>query len=111
MNKTDISGISENPHLYGTFHNVVLKDLELKELKRRFPYDWQDWIEKLSAYMKSTGKYYRKKRIDISDGAFHNENSSLMQLTRAESDMKKKNSYRWLIWIFSTFITSFTDTT
>ena len=21
MNKTDISGISENPHLYGTFHN------------------------------------------------------------------------------------------
>ena len=33
MNKTDISGISENPHLYGTFHNVVLKDLELKELK------------------------------------------------------------------------------
>lgn len=57
-NKTDISGISENPYLYGTFHNVVLRDLELKELKRRFPYDWQDWIEKLSAYMKSSGKSY-----------------------------------------------------
>ena len=65
MNKTDISGISENPHLYGTFHNVVLKDLEIKELKRRFPYDWKDWIEKISAYMKSTGKYYHNHYATI----------------------------------------------
>ena len=63
--KTDISGISENPHLYGTFHNVVLKDLEIKELKRRFPYDWKDWIEKISAYMKSTGKYYHNHYATI----------------------------------------------
>ena len=39
-----LAWIFENPHLYGTFHNVVLKNLELKELKRRFPYDWKDWI-------------------------------------------------------------------
>lgn len=58
INKTDISGTSENQHLYGAFHNVFLRDLELKELQRRFPYDWKEWIEKLSSYMKSTGKKY-----------------------------------------------------
>lgn len=64
-NKTDISGISENPHLYGAFHNVFLRELELKELQRRFPYDWKDWIEKLSSYMKSTGKKYHNHYATI----------------------------------------------
>ena len=65
INKTDISGTSENQHLYGTFHNVFLRDLELKELQRRFPYDWKEWIENLSSYMKSTGKKYHNHYATI----------------------------------------------
>lgn len=61
---TDIR-TSENQHLYGTFHNVFLRDLELKELQRRFPYDWKEWIEKLSSYMKCTGKKYHNHYATI----------------------------------------------
>ncbi len=64
-NKTDISRISEKHCLYGTFHNVFLKDLELRELKRRFPYEWGEWIERLSSYMKSTGKKYHNHYATI----------------------------------------------
>ncbi|MDO4650288.1 MAG: hypothetical protein Q4B26_16740, partial [Eubacteriales bacterium] len=64
-NKPDISRISESPKVYGSFHNVELKDLELRELKRRFPYEWETWIEKLSTYMKSTGKFYHNHYATI----------------------------------------------
>ena len=50
---------SESVYSCGSFHNVILADRELKELKHRFPYDWQNWIERLSSYMASTGKKYR----------------------------------------------------
>ena len=49
----------------GSFQNVILADLELKELKHRFPYDWQNWIERLSSYMASTGKKYRNHYATI----------------------------------------------
>ena len=51
--------------LYGSFGNVILAERELKELKRRFPYEWKNWIEKLSAYLASTGKYYRSHYATI----------------------------------------------
>lgn len=56
---------SEKQYYYGAFHNVFLRELELKELQRRFPYDWKEWIEKLSAYMKSTGKKYHNHYATI----------------------------------------------
>jgi len=37
----------------------------LKELKGRFPYDWENWIERLSSYMASTGKRYRNHYATI----------------------------------------------
>lgn len=44
---------------HGSFHNVVLSEHELEELKRRFPSDWEYWIERLSGYMASSGRSYQ----------------------------------------------------
>ncbi len=46
------------PSFYGKFHNVLLSDDELEGLKNDFPDDYDKRIEKLSAYMHSTGKRY-----------------------------------------------------
>ncbi len=56
---------SDGQILYGSFHNVILAERELKELRRRFPYDWKDWIERLSAFMASTGRTYRNHYATI----------------------------------------------
>ena len=56
---------SESVYSCGSFQNVILADRELKELKHRFPYDWQNWIERLSSYMASTGKKYRNHYATI----------------------------------------------
>lgn len=53
--------VKNNIYIYpplGEFENVLLSEEELEKLKTRFPYDWQDRIERLSAYVKSTGKRY-----------------------------------------------------
>lgn len=49
---------AEQKQTYGEFQNVLLTDDELEKLKGAFPADWQERIESLSSYMKSTGKKY-----------------------------------------------------
>ena len=44
---------------YGRYENVYMTDTELAELQAEFPTVWQTYVEKLSAYMKSTGKKYQ----------------------------------------------------
>lgn len=66
---------SETGNLYGTFSNVKLADRELKELKGRFPYDWENWIERLSSYMASTGKRYRNHYATICSWAVKEQKS------------------------------------
>lgn len=44
-------------HQYGEYKNVLLSDKDLDKLKSEFP-DWKDRIERLSSYMKSSGKTY-----------------------------------------------------
>lgn len=46
-------------HKYGTYKNVLLSDIELETLKKEFPNDWQERIERVSAYCASTGKTYK----------------------------------------------------
>lgn len=43
--------------LFGTYQNVRLSDTELQNLKLKYE-DWQDKINNLSEYMKSSGKEY-----------------------------------------------------
>lgn len=52
-------------HTYGTYKNVIFSDGQLEKLKRDFPSDWEQRIERLSEYMESTGKQYRNHLATI----------------------------------------------
>ena len=44
-------------HQYGEYSNVLLSNVELDKLQTEIP-DWQKMIDRLSGYMRSTGKHY-----------------------------------------------------
>ena len=50
---------------YGRYRNVILTDKELAELQTEFPTVWEKYVEKLSAYMESTGKRYKSHAATI----------------------------------------------
>lgn len=54
-----------NKKPYGEFQNVRLTDIELGKLKEKFPQDYKDRIEKLSAYKRSKGKRYKSDYATI----------------------------------------------
>lgn len=53
-----------NNNKYGEFENVVLSDEELEKLKTKYP-NYEEYIEKLSAYMASKGKRYKSHYATI----------------------------------------------
>ena len=50
---------------YGRYQNVFLTDEELADLQVSFPAVWEQYIEKLSEYMASTGKRYQSHAATI----------------------------------------------
>ena len=50
---------------YGCYQNVFLTDEELADLQASFPAVWEQYIEKLSEYMASTGKRYQSHAATI----------------------------------------------
>lgn len=46
-------------HKYGQYKNVLLSDIELSKLQSEFPNDWEEWIERVSAYCESSGRKYK----------------------------------------------------
>lgn len=60
--------ISPTRHKYGEYQNVLLSDEDLEKLKAEF-LDWSDRIERLSAYMASTGKSYKNHLATIRNWA------------------------------------------
>ena len=44
---------------YGEYKNVMLSDTELKKLRERYPSDWEDRIEAVSAYCEDKKKTYK----------------------------------------------------
>ena len=52
-------------HTYGHYQNVFLTDEELADLQDSFPAVWEQYIEKLSEYMASTGKRYQSHAATI----------------------------------------------
>lgn len=54
-----LSGVSENARAFGRYGNVFLTEAEAAELQADFPAVWQEYIERLSEYMASTGKTYK----------------------------------------------------
>lgn len=64
-NKTkEISEKSKERTAYGAYHNVFLNMGELTELQSEIP-DYQEYIEKLSSYMVSTGRQYQNHAATI----------------------------------------------
>lgn len=51
-------------HKYGEYSNVLLTDEELMKLKEKIP-NWQDFIERLSSYIASTGKRYKSHYVTM----------------------------------------------
>lgn len=59
------AGKPPSAHTFGKYQNVFFSDGQLEELKRDFPSDWEQRIERLSEYMESTGKQYRNHLATI----------------------------------------------
>ena len=59
-----IRGSKEPRSPYGTFQNVFLSETELENIRQTIP-DWQDYMERLSGYMASTGKQYQNHAATI----------------------------------------------
>ena len=53
------------PTAFGRYQNVFLSAGELSELQADFPTVWQEYIERLSEYMASTGKTYKSHAATI----------------------------------------------
>lgn len=72
-NRLEEEGEKENNkpirHKYGEYGNVLLSDSDLEKLKEEFPFDWEDRIENLSAYIASTGKSYKNHLATIRNWA------------------------------------------
>ena len=49
----------------GRYQNVFLSDMEIAELQTELPNLWQQYVEKLSEYMASTGKTYQNHAATI----------------------------------------------
>ena len=71
---------------YGEYSNVLLSDTDLAKLKEEFPNDWEERIERLSAYMASTGKGYKSHLATIRNWA------------RRGSEARKKTSRNESHW-------------
>ena len=54
-----------NSKTYGEFHNVNLSDEEYQRLKEKLKSHTNTMIEKLSRYIKSSGKYYKDHYVTI----------------------------------------------
>lgn len=67
--ESDNAAESPSLHKCGTYNNVLLTDDDLLKLKSEFPADWDRRIEKLSAYMASTGKKYKNHLATVRNWA------------------------------------------
>nr|DAH04562.1 MAG TPA: Replication initiator A family protein [Caudoviricetes sp.] len=86
--KPNISAPKKEPrHKYGEYSNVLLSDTDLAKLKAEFPTDWEERIERLSAYMASTGKTYKSHLATIRNWARRDSES--------RSNMTSSNESRW----------------
>lgn len=78
----------ETRHKYGEYSNVLLSDTDLAKLKAEFPNDWEERIERLSAYMASTGKGYKSHLATIRNWA-RRDSEARKKTRRSESHWQK----------------------
>ena len=63
--KNNLSRVSESARAQGRYGNIFLTEAEVTELQTDFPAVWQEYIERLSEYMASTGKTYKSHAATI----------------------------------------------
>ena len=61
----ELDGEQNAPDTFGRYQNVFLSAGELSELQADFPTVWQEYIERLSGYMASTGRTYKSHAATI----------------------------------------------
>lgn len=79
----------EPRHKYGEYSNVLLSDTDLAKLKAEFPTDWEERIERLGAYMASTGKSYKNHLETIRNWARRDSIARSKRASRNESHWEK----------------------
>ena len=84
--KNNLSGVSEGQHPRGRYQNVFLSDTELSELQSDFPAVWQEYIERLSEYMASTGKTYKNHAATIRRWVAKDRRSNIPNYTCKEDE-------------------------
>ena len=89
-NKSNTKESKKEPrHKYGEYSNVLLSDTDLAKLKREFPNEWQERMERLSAYMASTGKSYKNHLATIRNWARRDSIARSKRASRNESHWEK----------------------
>nr|DAQ81405.1 MAG TPA: PadR-family transcriptional regulator [Caudoviricetes sp.] len=91
----------ETSHKYGEYSNVLLSDTDLAKLKSEFPNDWEERIERLSAYMASTGKGYKNHLATIRNWARRDSESQSKRAGRNEpryekTEEEKQDDEAWM---------------
>lgn len=81
-NTKESSTKKEPRHKYGEYSNVLLSDTDLEKLKTEFPNEWRERIERLSAYMASTGKSYKNHLATIRNWARRDKDSKRETVSR-----------------------------
>lgn len=93
-NKQDISAPKrETRHKFGEYQNVLLSDTDLEKLQSEFPTDWEERIERLSAYMASTGKRYKNHLATIRNWARRDRSKGVSRETSSGFNRKIDADY------------------
>ena len=79
----------ETRHKYGEYQNVLLSDSDMEKLKSEFPTDWEERVERLSAYIASTGKRYKNHLATIRNWARRDSIERSKRTSRNESRWEK----------------------
>lgn len=85
IKKNDLSKreSQEDRSPYGNFQNVFLSAKELENVRQTVP-NWQDYIERLSGYMASTGKQYQNHAATIISWALQDNPPSRQKFYESE---------------------------
>ena len=77
--KNNLSGVSENAHIFGRYGNVFLTEAEIAELQADFPSVWQE-------YMASTGRTYKSHAATIRRWVAKDRHSNIPNYTCKEDE-------------------------
>lgn len=89
--KTDISNKNkrEKTQCFGRFQNVYLTDKEIQILREEIPYQLDNYIERLSAYMKSTGRNYKNHKATILSWFYQDQGNKKEKSPVIKTDYEK----------------------